>query len=88
MPSPSPRDASLRRQRREIKCSDTGAPVPVPDPYTLTPLTNPDDLDARRWLSGSHIGASVPVIGLARGGVSELHPLGGVRHGRIHTTSW
>ena len=68
-------------------CTDTGAPVPEPDSSPLGLLTNPDDLDARRWLPGSRIGASVPEVRLARGGGTELHPLRGVRHVSIHTTS-
>ena len=38
MPSPSPSDASLRRQRREFTCTDTGAPVPdLPPQFSHRP---------------------------------------------------
>ena len=83
MPSPSPRDASLRRQRREFICTDTGAPVPAPDPSLLSPLADPDDPDDRRWLPLRRAGASAPVVGFASVAVTELHPLGGVRHVRV-----
>ena len=53
-------------------------------PSPLGPLTNPDDIDAWRWLPGSRIGASVPVVGLTRGGGTEQHPLGRVRQVLIH----
>ena len=61
--------------------SDTGATVPVPDLSLLSPLADPDHLDARRRLPDSRIGASVPVMGLDA--VTELQPLVGVRQGRI-----
>ena len=78
MPNTSPRWASLRRQRREAICADTGAPETPP------PSHQPDDPDAGRWLPSSRLGASVPEIGLARGGVGKLHPLGRVGQVFIH----
>ena len=50
--------SSLRRKRKEVMCTDTGAPVPVPKPSLL-----PNHLDARRWLPDRLLSASVPVVG-------------------------
>ena len=75
--APSPRNASLRRQRREVKTTGTGALVPVVEP---SPTSDPDHPDARRWLPLRRAGASVPVKGLAVV-VSELHPFDGVGRG-------
>ena len=57
-PSLSPRKASLRRQRREVKTTGTGVLVPVVK--LLQALrADPDDPDTRIWLP---LRASVPVM--------------------------
>ena len=61
--------------------TDTRIPVPVEGDPLFVHLPDPNHVDARRRLPDSRTGASVPVIGLAA--IKELHPLVGVRHGRI-----
>ena len=83
MPSSSPRNASLRRQRREVKTAGTGVLVSVvelPPPKALR--ADRDDPDARKWLPLRRAGASVPETGPALV-VTELHPFDGVGHVRI-----
>ena len=65
MPSPSPRRPSPKRKREKSVTTDTGIPVTVPDPFLLSPLANPDDLDARRRLPHGLFRASVQVLPVA-----------------------
>ena len=53
--------------------------MPVPDPSLLSPLANPDDLDARWWVPRGQISTPVPEVGLASG-VTELDPLSRLRN--------
>ena len=77
MPSPSPRDPSTGRKRRKVIRADTGFPVQVVADPLLILSTDPDDLDALKREPGGQTSTPVPVVGLARGDVTELHTLDG-----------
>ena len=53
----------------------TGVRVPVVDLLLRVMRADPDDPDARWWVPNGLASTSVPEAGLARGVVTELHPL-------------
>ena len=73
--APHPANASLRRQRRKSVTTGTGESVPVPNITLLVPLANSDNLDARRCLPDSRLGATVPEVGPALTSLSSIHSM-------------